>query len=194
MIVGLTGGIGSGKTTVAKVFATMGCVIYNSDDKAKEVYFETSVKNQVTELLGKQAYSSELEIDKKFISQKIFSDTHLLHKLNNIIHPAVKADFINFQSKFSLATIIIKESAILFETDIYKDLDKTILVTAPLHLKIERVMKRNNISKEEIKKRIDAQWTDEKKTALADFIILNDNSQALIPQVETIIKHLLSYA
>ncbi len=194
MIVGLTGGIGSGKTTVAHLFETMGCVIYNSDDKAKEVYFQSLVKKQVIELLGKEAYLNETEINKDFISKKVFSNTELLHQLNNIIHPAVKANFILFQSKLPLDTIIIKESAILFETGIYKDLDKTILVTAPLEVKIERIKKRNATSEEDIKKRMSAQWTDEQKAPLANFVIVNDGIKPLISQVTAIIQQLKSNA
>jgi dephospho-CoA kinase len=190
MIIGLTGGIGSGKTTVAHLFETMGCVTYNSDEKAKLVYYQTNVKEQVIELLGKDAYVSDTEINKEHISKKVFSNTELLHQLNNIIHPAVKTDFTLFQSKLPLGTIIIKESAILFETGIYKDLDKTILVTAPLEVKIERVKKRNATSEEEIKKRISSQWPDEQKTPLANFVIINDGTKALIPQVTAIIQQL----
>ena len=190
MIVGLTGGIGSGKTTVAHLFETMGCVIYNSDDKAKEVYFQSDVKPQVVELLGNEAYLNENEINKNFISKKVFSDTNLLQQLNAIIHPAVKEDFVQFQSKFPLNTIIIKESALLFETGIYKDLNYNILVTAPIDLKIERVMQRNSFSKTEIEQRMKAQWSDEQKSPLANAIISNDNQTALTPQVISIIETL----
>ncbi len=190
MIIGLTGGIGSGKTTVAKLFETMGCAIYNSDDRAKELYFKPIIKQAVIELLGTEAYLSETVINKDFISKKVFSDTKLLHQLNDIIHPAVKADFIQFKSKFPLNTIIIKESALLFETGIYKDLNFNILITAPQDLKIERVMRRNSVSKNEIEKRMQAQWTDEQKTPLANAVITNDNRTALIPQVISIIETL----
>ena len=190
MIIGLTGGIGSGKTTVAKLFETMDCAIYNSDDRAKALYFKPIIKQAVIELLGTEAYLSETIINKDFISKKVFSDTKLLHQLNDIIHPAVKQDFIQFKSKFPLNTIIIKESALLFETGIYKDLDYNILITAPVDLKIERVMHRNAVSKNEIEKRMQAQWTDEQKTPLANVVIKNDNQTALIPQVISIIEKL----
>jgi len=190
MIIGLTGGIGSGKSTVAKLFETMGCAIYNSDDRAKALYFNPIIKQAVIELLGAEAYLSETVINKDFISKKVFSDTKLLHLLNDIIHPAVKEDFIQFKSKFPLNTIIIKESALLFETGIYKDLNFNILITAPVDLKIERVMKRNSVSKNEIEKRMQAQWTDEQKAPLANAIISNDNQTALIPQVISIIETL----
>lgn len=194
MIIGLTGGIGSGKTTVARLFETMGCVIYNTDEQAKQLYFNSSVKKQVINLLGKEAYLNEVEIDKKYISHKVFSNTELLHKLNAIIHPVVKEDFIQFQKKYSPDTLIIKETAILFETGIYKNLDYSVLVTAPLQVKIDRVIKRDSVQKEEIKKRIDAQWPDEKKTPLANFVIVNDNVHALIPQALQVIQKLKQHA
>lgn len=194
MIIGLTGGIGSGKTTVAKLFETMGCAIYNSDDRAKELYYNPIIKQAVIELLGTEAYLSETVINKDYISKKVFSDPALLQQLNQIIHPAVKADFIQFKSKFPLNTIIIKESALLFETGIYKDLNYNILVTAPVDLKIERVMKRNSVSKIDIEKRMQAQWTDEQKTSLANVVILNDDHAALIPQVISIIEKIKSNA
>ena len=190
MIIGLTGGIGSGKTTIAKLLEVMGCAIYNSDEQAKDVYYKPEVKEQVIQLLGNESYISDLEINKSFISSKVFSDNQLLQQLNNIIHPAVKTDFIQFTNQFAANKIIIKESAILFETGIYKDLEKTILVTAPLDIKIKRVMARSSISKEEIEKRISAQWDDEKKSSMADFTIQNDGSEALIPQVSTILSKL----
>ncbi len=193
MIIGLTGGIGSGKTTVAKLFETMGCAVYNSDERAKELYFEPQVKQQVISLLGKEAYVSDQEIDKNYISKKVFGDTLLLHQLNAIIHPAVKTDFEQFVALFPQNKLIIKETALLFETGIYKDLDYNIIVTASLDVKIERVMKRSSVSKEEIEKRMHAQWTDEQKIPLANFTISNDPSNALIPQVLQIINKLKTH-
>ena len=190
MIIGLTGGIGSGKTTVSKIFETMGCTIYNSDEKAKELYFNPSIKKLVINLLGTKAYLSPSEINKEYISKTVFSNPSLLHKLNEIIHPAVKEDFTNFKHKFSSKSLIIKESALLFETNINKDVDYSILITAPIDIKIKRVMSRNHISKEEIEKRMNAQWTDEQKKALANAIIINDDYTALIPQVISIIEKL----
>ncbi|MES2514652.1 MAG: dephospho-CoA kinase [Bacteroidota bacterium] len=193
MIIGLTGGIGSGKTTVAKLFETMGCVLYNSDEAAKLAYYNPKVKQQVIELLGENAYINFHEIDRNYISKQVFSNKSLLEKLNAIIHPAVKENFIQFQKTYASA-MILKESALLFETNIYKDLDKIILVTAPLETKIARIKKRNTFSDEEINKRIKAQWADEQKIPLADFIVLNDGSKPLIPQVIDIIQKLKQYA
>ena len=194
MIIGLTGGIGSGKTIVSQLFKTLGCVIYNSDNRAKDLYFDSNVKQHVIALLGQEAYTNNGELNKVFISQAIFSDADKLKQLNAIIHPAVEKDFKLFVKSFSVETLIIKESALLFEENLYLKCDTTILVTSPIKLKLERIMKRNVLSKIEIEKRMLTQWTDEQKIPLADFVIINDEKQALIPQVLTIYDKLKNKA
>ncbi len=194
MIIGLTGGIGSGKTIVAKLFETMGCIIYNSDESAKKIYFVKEIKQQVIQLLGKEAYINDFELNKVFIAQVIFSDKHKLQQLNAIIHPAVKQDFKSLVNQYSSETIIIKETALLFEENISKEVDASILVTAPVELKIERVMKRNNLSRIEVEKRMLAQWTDEQKKLLATYVINNDGKEAVIPQVLAIMHQLKNHA
>jgi dephospho-CoA kinase len=194
MIIGLTGGIGSGKTIVAKLFETMGCVIYNSDERAKELYFNNDIKQQVIALLGKEAYINDVELNKVFIAQVVFSDQHKLQQLNAIIHPAVKQDFKSVVNQDSSETLIIKETALLFEENICKEVDASVLVTAPIELKIERVMKRSHLSKVEIEKRMLAQWTDEQKIPLATYVINNDGKEALIPQVLAIVQQLRTHA
>jgi dephospho-CoA kinase len=182
-VVGLTGGIGSGKTIISKVFETMGCVIYNSDDKAKEIYFKENIRKKIIELIGEKSYLSPTEINKKYISETIFNNSILLEKLNSIIHPEVKNDFISFQQKQNQNSIIIKESALLFEKDIYKELSFNILVVAPKELKIDRIKNRSNLSDIEIEKRMMAQWQDDKKTPLANYIIDNSGDISIIEQV-----------
>lgn len=194
MIIGLTGGIGSGKTIIAKLFETMGCIIYNSDERAKELYFNKDIKQQVITLLGKEAYINDIELNKSYIAEVIFSDKHKLQHLNAIIHPAVKQDFKLVVSKYPIKTLIIKETALLFEENISKEVDISILVTAPVELKIERVMKRSNLSKTEVEKRMLAQWTDERKIPLATYVLTNDGKEALIPQVLAIIHQLRTHA
>lgn len=188
MIIGLTGGIGSGKTVVANLFETLGCAIYNSDERAKALYFEPTIKQSIINLLSNEAYLNDKEINRDFISNKVFTDTNLLYQLNEIIHPAVKNDFLLFKNKYDPNTLILKESALLFETGIYKELDYTILVSAPLDLKINRLMKRNSTTLAEIEKRMQSQWPDYQKIPLANFVITNDGHRALIPQVLSIIK------
>ncbi len=194
MIVALTGGIGSGKTTVAKLFETMGCVVYNSDERAKELYNNPEVKKQVIELLGVNAYSEDNKLNKIFVSDIIFNEKDKLEKLNAIIHPALALDFENFVKQQNSESIIIKESALIFETELYKKFTTIILVIAPLEQKIKRVMSRNLISKEEVDKRMLAQWTDEQKLPLANYVISNSETDALIPQVLSVIQKLKSNA
>lgn len=183
MIIGLTGGIGSGKTIVSQLFKTLGCVIYNSDNRAKDLYFNSEVKQQVISLLGQEAYTNDGELNKVFIAQAVFSDEAKLKQLNGIIHPAVKKDFDLFVNSYPAETLIIKESALLFEENLYLKCDVTILITAPIELKVARIVKRNALSKTEIEKRMHTQWADEQKIPLADFVIVNDEKQALVPQV-----------
>lgn len=192
-IVGLTGGIGSGKTIISKVFEAMGCVIYNSDEKAKEVYFNENIREKIIELLGEKPYLSHQEINKEYISETVFNNSILLEKLNSIIHPEVKNDFIAFQKKQNQNSIIIKESALLFEKNIYKELSFNILIIAPKELKISRVKSRSNLSDIEIEKRMMAQWQDDKKIPLADFVIDNSGNTSIIEQVISCIQKINSH-
>ncbi len=193
MIVAITGGIGSGKTTVAKVFETMGCVLYNSDEKAKELYFDLEIKHKVIELFGAEAYLQNGQLNREFISGKVFENKALLEKLNSIIHPAIKLDFENFVNQQLPETIIIKESALIFETGLYKNFEPIILVTAPIEQKIERVVKRNSTTRAEVEKRMNAQWTDQQKLPLAHFVITNSNTDAVIPQVVKVLEEIKSH-
>ena len=189
MIVGLTGGIGSGKSTVAKLFEVLGCSVFNSDDAAKEVYFESEHKAEIIKLLGKEAYKSDHELNKSHISNKIFSDTRLLHQLNNIIHPAVKLKFELFK-KQNPTQLIIKETALLFEAKIEKEVNKIILVAADDELRINRVMQRDGITREDVLNKIKAQLPQSEKIKLADFVIYNNEKEFLITQVLRIYEEL----
>lgn len=193
MTVGLTGGIGSGKTTVARLMETMGCVLYDSDSRAKELYDHPVIREQVTGLLGNPAYHDNGTLNRAHVSAKVFSDPDLLKQLNAIVHPALKADFDAFAARFE-QKIVVKESAILFETGIYRDLKLNVLVTAPIDQKIARVMLRNALSREEVEKRMAAQWSDEQKIPMADYVIGNANNQALMPQVLHLVTELRKHA
>lgn len=192
MIIALTGGIGSGKTTIAKLFETMGCLIYYSDEKAKELYYDTEIKKRVIQLLGSDAYSASGSLNSTFIAGIIFKDKTKLESLNAIIHPALEKDFEIFVKQQSPDRIIIKESALIFETDSYKKFKTIILVTAPLEQKIKRVMQRNKMPRENVEKRMSAQWPDEQKIPLASYIIFNDDTEAVIPQVISVLKKIKS--
>lgn len=191
MTVGLTGGIGSGKSIVAKIFEMLGCAIFNSDEAAKLIYFEEGVKARVINLLGKEAYSGEKELNKSFISSKIFTNTDLLHQLNAIIHPEVKNKFEEFKSANS-GKIIIKETALLFEANLTKMVDKIVLVAAHDELRISRVMDRDGLSREDVLKKMKSQLPQEEKIKQAHYIIYNNEEEFLITQALKIYNELLS--
>ncbi|WP_378187221.1 dephospho-CoA kinase [Aquimarina sp. W85] len=171
-IVGLTGGIGSGKSTVAKMFENLGVPVYIADIEAKKImHKDASVKHQVISLLGVNAYLDD-SLNTGYIASKVFENKELLTKLNAIVHPAVALDFENWKKK-QKTNYIIKEVAILFEKGAQKDCDYTILVTAPKKLRIQRILDRDRTTVEEIEQRMNNQWEDSKKIPLADFIITN---------------------
>jgi dephospho-CoA kinase len=180
--VGITGGIGSGKSTVAYIFAQLGVPCFFADDQAKLAYLDPEVKTKVLGLFGSNAYVNNLP-DKSYISQKIFSDKSFLSNLNQIIHPFVATQFQEFCSKHKQFPYILKEAAILFESESYKALDLSILVVADKRLRIQRVMDRDGLSENEVLLRMDKQWSDEKKIKLASFVVYNNNTDLLIPQV-----------
>lgn len=190
MVIGLTGGIGSGKSTVAKLFEVLGVPVYNSDMRAKEMYYKPEVKEQVIKLLGRDAYDEKGKLNPVHVSKIIFSDSGVLQKINSIIHPAVENDFKEFVLQHSKNKFILKESALIFETGLYKKLDKVILVTSPLELRVARVQSRDGITRDEVIKRINHQLPDEEKGPISDFIINNDEKIGLIPQVLEVFEKL----
>lgn len=192
MIVGVTGGIGSGKSTVCRIFQSFGIPVYDADQRAKALYIESeNVKSQVIELLGERAYKSD-KPDKEYIANQVFGDNSKLEKLNQIIHPAVKSDFEDWYHSQN-TTYVIKEAAIMIESGSYKQCYKLILVTAPKELRIKRVVERDNTSADEVEKRMSNQMTDDEKRAYCDFEILNDGNSSLIEQVRDIHRQLLSF-
>ena len=188
-LIGLTGGIGSGKSTVAGLFRTLGIPVYESDERAKQLMNENaSVRNQIIQLFGADAYAAETGLNRPLLASKVFIDPSLLKQLNAIVHPAVHEDLKTWAKEDAQmsAPYLLQESAILFEEDLTKRLDSTILVVAPEEIRIDRVMKRDNHSREQILDRIKMQWPDERKIPLADFVIYNDGERALILQVRDI--------
>ena len=184
-IVGLTGGIGSGKTTVGKFFKEHGVPIYIADDAGKKLMLTSKeVKDKITDLFGKDAYKDNAP-DKKYIASKVFNDKNLLEKLNAIIHPAVALDFKDWQKEQD-ADYVIYEAAILFETGSNKNCNYTILVTAPKETRITRLQKRDDSSLAEIEARMANQWPDSRKRELANFEIINLNLEDTKIQVENI--------
>ncbi|WP_316932430.1 dephospho-CoA kinase [Cellulophaga baltica] len=193
MIVGLTGGIGSGKTTVAKMFHALGVPVYNSDIEAKKLMVTSEVlKVKIKELLGTESYIDH-KLNRTYIADKIFTDPDLLAQLNAIVHPAVRQHFMSWVAQ-QKAAYIIQETAIIFENDTQNKFDKIILVTAPEKIRIERVTSRDAISTDKVKERIENQWPDQKKAALSDYVINNlelDKTTVLVAEIH---KQLLKFS
>lgn len=188
--IGLTGGIGSGKTTVATVFNSFGIPIYNSDVRAKHIMnTDVELVNDIKQLLGQHAYK-EGEINRPYISKKVFSTPSLLQQLNNLVHPKVAQDFSKWCDQHKNHPIIIKEAAILIESKAYLTLDKIVVVNAPEETRIARVQQRDNADIEAVKARIRNQIPEEERNKYADFIINNDGETSLIIQVKAIIEQL----
>lgn len=193
--VGITGGIGSGKTTVCRIFEVFGIPVFYADTVAKEVMFSDAVLVEaVKSAFGKTAYSDTGELNKKYLADIVFQDANELEKLNALVHPAVFRAFDNWAASHQNAPYIMKEAALLFESGSYKMCDASILVTAPVDLKIARVTRRDNVSAQAVQLRMDKQFSDEKKLEMADFIVVNDEQQLLIPQVLNLHKHFLTIA
>ena len=171
-IIGLTGGIGSGKSRVVMLFKDLGVPCYVADIEAKKLMNNApEVKAAIVDLFGKQAYIDG-GLNRSYLSQIVFANPEKLKALNAIVHPAVAKDFSAWVEQQN-TPFVIKEVAILFETGGYKNVDKTVLITAPEKIKIERVMLRDGVTAEEIKARMRNQWTDAQREPLADFVIQN---------------------
>lgn len=193
--VGISGGMGSGKTLVCAIFKVLGISVYNSDLEAKRI-METNeqVKKEIINLLGEESYLNNMTLNRKYIAEKIFNHTELLSGINQIVHPAVREDAEIWSKKIPRNnSYFLRESAILFETGIYKQLNYNILVIAPRELRLHRIKNRDRLSEEEIASRMNQQWSDEQKLPLTDFIIINDGKTFLIPQILQIHKCLKNY-
>lgn len=188
--VGLTGGIGSGKSTVAKLLEVMGLPVFYADYEAKYLMRTDAVlKGKIIKLLGSDAYEGG-ELNRAFIAKKVFGNPDLLIQLNSIVHPAVRNHFETWCANFENDQVLIQEAAVLFENDSHHYFDKTILVIAPEQVRIDRVMKRDESSEKDVRARIQNQWSDDKKKTMADFVIRNNNDELLIVQLSKIIKSL----
>lgn len=184
--VGLTGGIGSGKTTIANLFALHFSIpVYIADTKAKELVANNKqLQQEIVTLLGEEAFV-EGRYNTSFVAQEVFSNKEKLDKLNAIIHPYVQQDFLQWKQS-QQAPYVIKEAAILFESGSYRDCDFIIMVTAPLEERIKRVMLRDKIDRETVEKRIKNQWNDEKKIELSTFVIENREIDKNLDKIEII--------
>ena len=184
--IGITGNIGSGKTTVSKLFELIGIPVFYADDAAKILMVTDKVLIAgIKQTFGAESYLDDKTLNRKHIADIVFSDEEQLAKLNALVHPAVFRAFDSWaeQEVKDGVPYVLKEAAVLFESSSYKFCDKTIMVTAPLDMRIKRVMHRDNITRQEVLNREARQFTEEKKIQLADYIIKNDESELVIPQV-----------
>lgn len=185
-LIGLTGGIGSGKSTVAGLFRTLGIPVYESDQRAKALMqTNAQLRDEIIMLFGTEAYDEEMKLNRVWIASKAFTNPALLNQLNEIVHPAVFEDLINWTDAETQlnAPYLIQESALLFEEQLEKRFSAIILVVAPAEIRIERVMNRDSVTREDVEKRINNQLPDLKKIPNSDYVIYNDGTRSLIDQV-----------
>jgi dephospho-CoA kinase len=188
----VTGNIGSGKTTVCKIFESLGVPVYYADIKAKKLYSRDNVITRVKELFGESIFDHQNKLRPSVLAQVVFNDPDKLQKLNQVIHPLVLDDFLLWVKEHNNKNYIIYESALLFESGFVKHFDKSILVTSPQSIAKMRVMKRDGIAESEFMARASQQNPEKEKELIADYIIRNDESTPLIPQVIAIHNLLLN--
>lgn len=185
--VGITGGIGSGKSTVCRLFALMGIPVYDADSRAKALMTtNASLVKSVKKYFGAEVYDNDGNLNRKLLGSIVFNDKKKLNLLNSLVHPVVQKDHEQWHRKQKNCPFTIKEAALLFESGSYKKLDLIITITAPLPLRIERAMKRDHATRKEVMARLKKQWTDAQRKKAADFIISNDERDSLIQKVEVL--------
>jgi dephospho-CoA kinase len=189
-VVGLTGGIGAGKSTVALVFKILGIPVYDSDTRAKKMYSESSdLKQKMQSHFGIDIYEGE-QINRAKLAEIVFQDKDELEKLNSFVRPALTQDFIQWKLKQN-TPYVIREAAILIESNTYRDCNAVVVVSAPMEVRISRVTKRDQASVEMVQNRISSQMSDEERLKYADFEIINNGNRSLITQVLEIHNQLL---
>lgn len=188
--VGITGGIGSGKSVVSQLLRIMDIPVYDSDSEAKRlIATDAEIKQRLIRLFGEPIYLGGA-LNRALLSQYIFNNTEYLQQVNAIVHPVVKRDFINWCDKNAQKSIVGFESAILYESGFSSVVDKIITVNAPTSIRLERAIRRDHAERAKIESRIQHQMSDEKREQLADFTIINDNAKPLIPQVLAVLNAL----
>ena len=180
--IGITGGIGSGKTFICRLFEALGIPVYNADEEAKKLMnTDVRIKEKLIAQFGAATYKDGL-LDRAFLANMVFSDKDKLGLLNSIVHPIVIQEAKDWAER-QTTRYSLKEAALLFESGSYKELDYTILVTAPMDIRIQRVIERDDATEQQVRERINKQLSDEEKLQLADFVIVNDGITPLLPQV-----------
>ena len=190
--IGLTGGIGSGKSYVANFFSKLGIPVYNSDERGKHLMRnDVLVKEKLIEAFGPESFTLK-GLNREFLSRLVFNDRNKLETINKIVHPAVQSDFEQWVQKNANSPYVIKEAAILIESGAYKTLNSLIVVTAPTAIRISRVIERDNMSKSDIEKRIANQMSDQDRISYGNFIINNDGIMLVKKQVHEIHNKILN--
>ena len=190
--IGLTGNIGSGKTMVSEIFTVLGIPVYHADEVSKTFLDDPAVKNEIVRYFGYGVLTNDHEINRRSLASIVFTDEPSLDKLNSILHPRVKQDFRNWVELHSGKPYVIHEAAIIFESGFSHEYDYIIHVSCPKEIAIERVVTRDNIDTNSVLRRIQVQLEDAEKARLSDFVIHNDGSKLVIPQVLAIHQYLLS--
>lgn len=191
-IIGITGGIGSGKTTVAKLFSLLGIPVYSADDAAKEIMRKDPLLvQQIKDTFGAEAYSEDGSLNRKYIANIVFNDKEQLEKLNSLVHPATIRDSEEW-AKRQNTPYVIKEAALMFETESFHHVDRVIMVYAPQALRIHRVMQRDGVGRDDVLARMHKQMDEKIKLKLADHVVYNDEQQMVIPQVLALHKQFLA--
>ncbi|NDV94946.1 dephospho-CoA kinase [Dysgonomonas sp. 521] len=187
---GITGGIGSGKSTVSEIFSLCGVPVYIADIESKRLVATSPIiREKLIQLFGDELYDGNV-LNKALLASHIFNDKEKLETVNAIIHPEVGKDFNRWLQRHSLCKIVAHEAAILFESGFDKMMDKVVMVYTPLEVRIQRTMLRDNLPREKVVERIQNQMPDEEKLKLSDFVIVNDNTKSLIEQVTTVLEQL----
>jgi dephospho-CoA kinase len=182
--VGITGGIGSGKSIVCNIFRLLGIPVYPADAHAKRLMEESpDLRASLVKAFGEKTYKSDSSLDRQYMAGIVFNDVEKLEQLNQLVHPAVVEDYARWVQQFPEAPYTIREAAILFESGTWKDLDTILLVDAPEEMRIKRVMSRDGRKEAEVRAIISRQWTSEKKKEYANYIIENDEAHMVIPRV-----------
>ncbi len=183
--VGVTGGIGSGKSWVCKIFSTLGAPVYDADSQAKKLMESDGLlMDQIKSHFGELSYSKEGALNRKYLSKKVFDDPVKLAQLNQLVHPQIALDYNEWVQRNKHHSYVVKEAALFLETGSYKTLNKIIVVIAPEVLRIMRVLERDRFrDREGILKIMRNQWSDEDKVKQADFVIRNDETELVLPQV-----------
>jgi dephospho-CoA kinase len=190
--IGITGGIGTGKTLVTKIFACLGIPVYDADSHAKELMTTDGILiSQIKKEFGDLSYLSDGTLNRKYLGEVVFNQQEKLDILNSLVHPRVRHDFAQWTDRYKDKPYVIREAALLFETGVYKLLDRTIVVSAPEEVRVRRVMNRDHRSEAQVRAIIRKQLSEEEKKALADDIIYNDDSILVIPQVLALHHRLL---